>query len=367
MPLIVVLGGCYLDHGATERDGGTTHDAHVEPDVCAFEPGGELFEVQALSDNLPSTPYDVDASGRVYLEVLGDTYRWDAPGELLSLDALTGVSPWRIARIARVAPDGSLAGQIWHGEQTHAFVWSAASGVVDLSLDDTVESSATAIGADGMVLVNEARRASLRTTTRHVLPLGLPPDGHSRHAVVQALDVAADEAGSVVGTSTADETLDVWRAFVWTHAAGHRLLPNDGALHSRALAISDDGAFIVGTASSLTSSVMTPVVWRREVIARIPLLPLPDLAWGAATDVNDRGVIVGTDSGPSATGPEAYGWMMVGERKLALDALLAEGDAWHVTRAVRVTADLRVLAVAEREGSDVREAVLLRPRCALEE
>ncbi|UJR86168.1 hypothetical protein [Sandaracinus amylolyticus] len=382
VPLILALGGCFLDHGATERYGGATErdggaterdggpppiDAHVEPDVCAFEPGAAIFDVEVLADELASEPYDVDAAGRVYLGILGDSYRWDGPGVLVSLDALTGSPAGRIARIAGVAPDGSFAGQMWQDERTHAFVWSEASGLVDLSEDDDEDSSATAIAPNGTIVVNEARRASLRLASRLTQLLGLPPDANTRHAVVQALDIVQNGTSTVVGTSTADETLGVWRAFVWTGAGELRLLPNDGALRSRALAISDDGAFIVGTASSLTSDAMTPVVWRGELIARIPLLPVPELAWGAATDVNDHGVIVGGDTGPSVTGPNAYGWMMVGDRKLAIDALLADGAAWHVTRAVRVTEDLRVLAVAQREGSEVREAVMLRPRCALAE
>ena len=370
------LGGCYSAHGARGRDASGDSDAgrevdaaieldaHVPADAgheqCAFVEGALLFEVEPLTDGFSSASRGIDALGRVYLEMDDRAMRRDPAGGIVSLDEVAGLAPGSIARIGNVAPDGAFAGALVDGARARAFVWTPSTGMIDLSLDDESDSMAIAIGGDGMVLVNEARRASLRTTSRDVLPLGLPPDPDPRRAVVDALDVAAN--GTVVGTSTADTSLDVWRAFAWRGDAGLELLPNDGALASRALAVSDDGAIIVGTASALTRREMTPVRWRERVLERIPLLDRPELAWGAAQDVTIDGVIVGSDTGPSATGPTAYAWMLVGDVKIALDALLADGG-WHVTRAVRVTRDLHVLAVAAREGSEVREAVLLRPRC----
>src|SRR5690606_4113526 len=125
------------------------------------------------------------------------------------------------------------------------------------------------------------------------------------------------DGGVVVGAASSDISLDVLRAFRFTTATGLELLPSLGGLRNQAHAITAGGDLIVGTASTLGSDVMIPVLWRDGTIEAIPLLEGVDVAGGAALGVNGRGVIVGADQGPR--GPVSWGWILVDDRKIALD------------------------------------------------
>lgn len=372
-----VMGGCYLGHEAPRdggaspgddaaivvpADGGELDDGGLDP--CGLRPGAELFDVIPVAGGTTSTPRAIDATGRVYGEMdLDDpagarAFRWDPSGGVESLDLALGLPAGTIVEVAGVGDDGTLAGTLSAGLETHAFVWTRDRGLVDLSFEEE-GSTAAALAADGTVLVNAVDRPSLRVEGG-MIPLGAPV-GAPRAAVVEALDVG--KLGQVVvGSVQLDPALSATRAFRRSSVTGaYELLPTPGGERSRAVAISEDGRFVVGSASLPGSDAMRPMLWQDGELVQLPVVDRPGLAWGAALDVNDGGVIVGADTG-SASGELSVGWVRIGNRKLALDVLLAT-PGWRVRSARVVTDDLQILAVAQREGSSTREAVLLEPRC----
>lgn len=372
---VLAHAGCHAHHGAGDRDAGPTDAGPTDagpPDAalpsdggapCDLEPGAALYDVVALSA-ATARPTAMDGAGRVYGFVEDGpaaeprAFRWSQEAGLERLDDVLALADGTVVSIEDARDDGSIAGALRVGGDAHAFVWTPEGGLVDLSLEDG-PSSATAILADGSVLVNAERRASLRTAGT-MLPLGLPPDGDPRRALVDGL--AASASGVVIGASSSDASLDVLRAFRFTTATGLELLPSLGGQRDRAHAVRADGRTIVGTASTLGSDVMRPVLWRDGTIEAIPLLEGVDVAWGAALDVNERGLIVGVDQGPDLGGPISLGWILVHDRKIALDALLAD-RRWQIRRAIAIDDALRIAAVAHDPTSARDRAVLLVPRC----
>jgi probable HAF family extracellular repeat protein len=107
---------------------------------------------------------------------------------------------------APVAVGAAIKGSDSFGPTFHAFRWTPTGGLEDLGLTTGTESIATAIAADGSVVVGEARDANR-----------------------------------------------FWRAFRWTAATGMVDLGTLGGPESTALAVNEDGTVIVGT--SLTSGL----------------------------------------------------------------------------------------------------------------
>lgn len=112
---------------------------------------------------------------------------------------LTGTSQ------APVAVGAAIKGSDQFGPTFHAFRWTPSGGLEDLGLTTGTESIATAISADGSVIVGEARDANR-----------------------------------------------FWRGFRWTAKTGMQDIGTLGGPESAAFAVNKDGTVIVG--SSLTSS-----------------------------------------------------------------------------------------------------------------
>jgi probable HAF family extracellular repeat protein len=105
---------------------------------------------------------------------------------------------------APVAVGAAIKGSNAFGPASHAFRWTPAGGLEDLGVTTGSESFATAISANGSVIVGEARDAS-----------------------------------------------GFWRAFRWTASTGMQDIGTLGGPESAAFAVNKDGTVIVG--SSLTS------------------------------------------------------------------------------------------------------------------
>ena len=365
---LLSFAGCYGHHGASQHDAGSADaaapDARVPGDggaPCGLEPGAALYDVVELAA-ATARPTAMDRAGRVYGLVEDGpsgaprAFRWSQAAGLEHLDDALALGDGTIVSVEDARDDGSFAGSLRAGGDAHAFVWTPEAGLFDLSLEEG-PSSATAILPDGSVLVNAERRASLRTAGT-MLPLGLPPDGDPHRALVDGL--AVSDTGVVVGASSSDVSLDVLRAFRFTTATGLELLPSFGGLRNQAHAITDDGRLVVGAASTLGSDVMVPVLWRDDTIEAIPLLEGVDASRGAALGVNGRGLIVGADQDLGTA--VSLGWILVGDRKIALDALLSD-RRWTIRRAIAIDDALRIAAVAHDPASARDRAVLLDPRC----
>lgn len=122
-----------------------------------------------------------------------------------------------------------------------------------------------------------------------------------------------NDRGQVVGSSSSDAGGD---AFVWSPRAGFRTLARlEGAESMSAMSINERGA-VAGTAE-LGGGVQRPVIWAATgevtnlgTYGRY-VFESPDSSWsvdsGIATDINDRGHVVGSTSSPEF--PEvAYLW-----------------------------------------------------------
>jgi probable HAF family extracellular repeat protein len=106
---------------------------------------------------------------------------------------------------APIAVGAAIKGSDVNGPAFHAFLWTPSAGLKDLGVTSGTQSIATAISANGLVVVGEALNAS-----------------------------------------------GFWRAFRWTAATGMEDIGTLGGPESAAFAINGDGSVIVG--SSLTSS-----------------------------------------------------------------------------------------------------------------
>ena len=146
-------------------------------------------------------------------------------------------------------------------QERHAFLWTQATGMIDLGTLGGLESGATAISSDGKVVgySQDARgnyRAFLWTpdqpngTTGTMIDLGTLGGNE-----VWATDVNA--AGQVVGGSTLPGERE-GHAFVWTQATGMVDLGTRGGGYSFAIGINDVGV-IVGEAQ--LGSGKRPIVW----------------------------------------------------------------------------------------------------------
>ena len=117
--------------------------------------------------------------------------------------------------LAPIAVGGAIKGSDSNGSTFHAFLWTPSGGLEDLGLTTGTQSIATAISADGTVVVGEATDAS-----------------------------------------------GLWRAFRWTASTGMQDMGTLGGAESVAYAVNQDGSVVVGT--SLTSSISDSndaVVW----------------------------------------------------------------------------------------------------------
>lgn len=232
-----------------------------------------------------------------------EAFRWTEADGMVGLGFLTDFDSYSVAFatsangsvvVGRASYDPSLTG--------HAFRWTQADGMTDLGdlLDGEVgDSTATGTSDDGSVVVGYG--VSLRaeppfydeavrwTEATGMVPLGFLPDAISS----EATGVSGD--GNVVvgmslhsGIAIPGATLFPDEAFRWTQAGGMQglgYLPalGPGAIRwSRAVAISRDGAVIVGRAGESYANGTTPP-------------PARAFIWTQATGMVDIGLPAGTD------------------------------------------------------------------------
>jgi probable HAF family extracellular repeat protein len=185
-------------------------------------------------------------------------------------------------------------------QETHAFLWTQPTGMIDLGTLGGVESGATAISSDGKVVgysqdVNGDYRAFLWTPDQPNGTTGTMIDlGSLGGKEVWASDVNA--AGQVVGGSTLAGEAE-GHAFVWTQATGMVDLGTLGGSYSFAIGINDAGV-IVGEAqlgSGKRPFVWTPNAPNGTAGTMVPMLTLGGTqARGAA--INNLQQITGSSS-----------------------------------------------------------------------
>ena len=202
------------------------------------------------SNNQYGSATGVSADGSVVVGAVessqGGAFRWTKETGMISLGGntinATGVSADGFVVVGTVKADFSNP-----KDQSEAFLWTQANGIVPLgSLDNCGNegcfSGATAVSADGSVVVgNSASSSTLegfrwtQSTGMQSLSGGVPYRG-------RANGVSAD--GSII---VGVDSTRGYEAFRWTQSTGMVLLDDqNGRIYSEAKAVSADGSIIVG-------------------------------------------------------------------------------------------------------------------------
>jgi probable HAF family extracellular repeat protein len=191
--------------GAVSNNGSVIVGEHPQPNqFAAFRWTAAKGMVQ-LPMNIASA---VTADGAM---VAGGDNWWKTSGQTGILGPFPGeqdqTAAFGLSRTSQapVAAGAAIKGSDAFGPTFHGFRWTPSGGLEDLGLTTGTESIATAISADGTVIVGEARDANR-----------------------------------------------FWRAFRWTASTGMVDIGTLGGPESAAFAVNKDGSVIVG--SSLTSS-----------------------------------------------------------------------------------------------------------------
>jgi probable HAF family extracellular repeat protein len=193
----------------------------------------------------------------------------------------------------------------------HAWVWNAAGGLVDLAdrLEVAYESYASAVGESGHVvgtLGGGLWRAYIWDTQRGARNLGVPGDAPDfTEVTAQGVNGSGQVAGWVrllppdgAEPPPPEPPFSSFgsHAFTWTEATGFTLLPGfPGDVPSDAVASDlNDRGDVVGSATPPQGDAINAVAWRRG--GAIAPLNGSDLNSSVALAVNDAGVAVGWTS-----------------------------------------------------------------------
>jgi probable HAF family extracellular repeat protein len=175
---------------------------------------------------------------------------------------------------------------------SHAFLWSASSGITNLAGSSPSNPTDSGLGLNdaGEVVGNELANALIagffRETNGVVTRLDPLPGDSASEAV------AINNAGQVLGDSSG--SIDGPRPFLWTSASGMQPLTTLGNLNYLASAALNNNGEAVGTATFKSGSDFG-WVWASGSMTNLNNLIPADSGWQilGATGINDRGEIVG--------------------------------------------------------------------------
>jgi probable HAF family extracellular repeat protein len=205
----------------------------------------------------------------------------------------------------QVVGTASLAGDAAY----HAFSWTQAGGIVDLTLGGT-NSEAQAVNnggqvvGDGALAGDAANHAFSWTQAGGMLDLGTLGGSDSvAHAV--------NDSGQVVGASTTSGTSEQ-HAFSWTQAGGMVDLGSLGGANSNALAVSDGGQAVgYGMLDNATVNAAYHAFSWTQAGGMVDLGTLGGTQ-SSAVAVNRNGQAVGDSSTSGTSGQHAFSWTQAG-------------------------------------------------------
>jgi probable HAF family extracellular repeat protein len=248
----------FFGAGAVSNDGSVVAGEHALPNKFDAFRWTAAHGMVRLPMNIASA---ITADGAM---VAGGDNWWKTTGQTGIFGPFPGeqdqTSAFGLSGTARapVAVGAAIKGSNAFGPAFHAFRWTPAGGLQDLGVTTGTESFATAISADGLVIVGEARDAS-----------------------------------------------GFWRAFRWTASTGMVDIGTLGGPESAAFAANKDGAVIVG--ASLTSGSTGSrhcFVWT----AKTGMQDLKTALQAAGVHTADKWVSLETVDGISADGTVIVGY-----------------------------------------------------------
>lgn len=201
---------------------------------------------------------------------------------------------------------GAVVGLSYNGiDQQHAFLWTQAGGMQDLTPDVTSIGGATAVAINssnqvaGYYFPNGSRFPLGFSWTQVGGMQDVGPSGTVVHAI--------NDSGTIVGQ--APNASGYNHAFSWTQAGGIKDLGTLGGAASTALSINKNG-WIVGTSlTSATSGQLHAFLWTPAggMQDLLPLAGLPKSLQPYSMQVNDYGVIaISSNKGLELLSPKMY-------------------------------------------------------------
>ena len=298
--------------------------------------------------------------GSTVVGTSGTAFAWTQSTGLVDLGDLPG------REVSAIAHDASNNGVVVGGSRsflngtTEAFVWTEAGGMLGLGAlgprpPATYESQATAVSADGRVVVGLSsapadRTAFYWTEAEGMVDLGatfglLAPTG--------ALGVSADGTTIVGGVGAGP--------FLWTRSGGYVALGTlpGGVSSGSARAVSGDGKIVVG---SVGGAILREEAFRwTEATGMQSLGSLPNVGATIATTVSDDGRVIAGQLGFADGSPAAaFVWTETGGIQ-RLDTVLGtilgvDVTGWTLSNVYGMSADGLTLAGTGRNPSGQSEA-----------
>jgi probable HAF family extracellular repeat protein len=242
------------------------------------------------------------------LDAVFHAFSWTAAGGMV--DLTPGLSDtW--SRAIALNNRGQVVGHVYLGhvkyEQSRAFLWTAATGMMDLGTLGGLLSSVTDINDHGQVVGasnlpdDTAEHAFLWTAAGGMVDLGTL-GGSTSNAV------AINESRQVVGNSTVAGDAAT-HAFLWTAAAGMVDLGTLGGSFSYASAVNEHGQ-IVGQSAVVGDTATHAFSWT----AAGGMVDLGTLggSFSQAAAVNRGGQTVGSSDLPGNVDHHAFAWTAAG-------------------------------------------------------
>ncbi|MDP9535798.1 HAF repeat-containing protein [Pseudomonas protegens] len=162
------------------------------------------------------------------------------------------------ASASAISADGNVVvGKAATPDSTHAFKHSDATGMIDLGTLGGTASSANGVSADGAVVVGDSlnlqgwTRAFKHTEATGMIDLGTLKADNSGYALASAV---SGDGSVVVGLADTDTSSNVQHAFKHTDANGMTDLGTLGGTVSGAWGVSANGLVVVGNSETITGA-----------------------------------------------------------------------------------------------------------------
>ena len=234
-------------------------------------------------------------------------------------------------------------------DTSHAFRWTQAGGMADLGTFGGSYSLANAVSADGNAVVggasttNDAARHAFRWTQAG----GMADLGTLGGSYSSADAVSAD--GNVVVGHAQTANIVAYHAFRWTQAGGMADLGTLGGTHSSASAVSADGSVVVGAAYTANNAASHAFRWTQA--GGMADLGTFGGSYSSASAVSAHGnVVVGLAYTANNAAYHAFRWTQAGGM-----AVLGTLGGWY-SLASAVSADGNVVVGVAHTANNANSA-----------